>query len=246
MQKIMIFLTAFALLSACREKDEAPAPPALQNVAINFEALFDGQPLTFGGQYFTLASGEEVRFVRMKFLLSGIHFSGTEAVTYPKIPYAYIDVQGGRLSAPLQFSKTNHQFDRFAFDLGVDSAANHADPNQVPAGHPLDPVVNQLHWGWADGYVYLLLEGFQKHPNGDIPVIFHVGIFPDLNSVEVVLPEISELPEQLNFKVHVDKIFSTPRVYSLVENGTFTHSGQDGGVAAFLYDNFSNAFEFVP
>jgi hypothetical protein len=246
MKKIIFVFLVSSVIFGCKNQDDDMPVPDLWDVRLRFDAQFDGQPIAFGGTYYQLASGEEMRFSRFKFLLSGIKFTSEQGDANPRIPYAYIDVQGNELEALLQFPKSNVNFTGFQFDIGVDSAANHADPNLVPAGHPLDPVRNQLHWGWADGYVYLLLEGFKRHPVEDIPVIFHVGIFPDLTTLEFPLSNSGLMPQDLNFVVHVDRIFSTPNIYSIQENGSFTHSQEDGGVAAFLYRNFSHAFELLP
>jgi len=45
------------------------------------------------------------------------------------------------------------------FQVGLEDPANKSDPNQWPAGHPLHPLVNGLHWGWQGGYIFMALEG---------------------------------------------------------------------------------------
>ncbi|MEZ4722186.1 MAG: MbnP family protein [Flavobacteriales bacterium] len=61
------------------------------------------------------------------------------------------------------------------FHVGVDSAANHADPTEWPFSHPLSPKSPSMHWGWAAGYRFVAFEGdyepaveFQFHCLGDI------------------------------------------------------------------------------
>src|SRR5205085_10652876 len=51
------------------------------------------------------------------------------------------------------------QYDRIRFQVGLEPRINHSDPAHYPAGHPLNPEVNGLHWGWQGGYVFMALEG---------------------------------------------------------------------------------------
>src|SRR5439155_7346947 len=51
------------------------------------------------------------------------------------------------------------RYDKLRFNIGLPPAINHKDPTAYPAGHPLNPQVNGLHWGWMGGYVFLALEG---------------------------------------------------------------------------------------
>lgn len=62
------------------------------------------------------------------------------------------------------------------FHIGVYSPANNADPSLYPAEHPLAPQSPSMHWGWASGYRFLVVEGnsginfaqlFQLHALGN-------------------------------------------------------------------------------
>lgn len=62
------------------------------------------------------------------------------------------------------------------FHIGVYSPANNADPSLYPAEHPLAPQSPSMHWGWASGYRFLVIEGnsginfsqmFQLHALGN-------------------------------------------------------------------------------
>lgn len=48
------------------------------------------------------------------------------------------------------------------FTSGFDSATNHGNPQVWPAGHPMNPNLNGLHWGWAGGYIFSAMDGRYK------------------------------------------------------------------------------------
>ncbi len=45
------------------------------------------------------------------------------------------------------------------FHIGVDSAHNHLDPSSWPNDHPLAHKTPSMHWGWANGYRFVAMEG---------------------------------------------------------------------------------------
>ena len=48
------------------------------------------------------------------------------------------------------------------FTMGLDSAVNHGDPSVWAADHPLNPLMNGLHWGWSGGYIFQAMDGRYK------------------------------------------------------------------------------------
>jgi cytochrome c peroxidase len=54
------------------------------------------------------------------------------------------------------------------FLVGLRPAANHSDPAQWPAAHPLNPLLNGLHWDWQGGYIFLALEGRYARVDGSL------------------------------------------------------------------------------
>jgi hypothetical protein len=55
------------------------------------------------------------------------------------------------------------------FGLGVDEAHNHLDPTLYPADHPLALHEPSMHWGWAGGYRFLVVEGKIDNNNDGNP-----------------------------------------------------------------------------
>ncbi|MBK8628416.1 MAG: T9SS type A sorting domain-containing protein [Saprospiraceae bacterium] len=77
-----------------------------------------------------------------------------------------------------------NQLDSITFNIGIDSITNHADPTQYPSDHPLAPKDPDMHWGWAAGYKFVVIEGnngpdllyeYQLHAFGD-NLLTHVAI----------------------------------------------------------------------
>lgn len=74
--------------------------------------------------------------------------------------------------------------------VGVQPAANHADPNRLRPDDPLHPVVNGLHWGWTGGYIFMALEGHWVYDAADPTRTggFSYHLAGDAHRVTVTLP----------------------------------------------------------
>ena len=70
----------------------------------------------------------------------------------------FLEAESGRLAVTLRHVPDG-DYHALQFQLGLPAAVNHGDPGQWPARHPLNPIVNGLHWGWAGGYVFAAIEG---------------------------------------------------------------------------------------
>ncbi len=78
-----------------------------------------------------------------------------------------------------------NKVDSIAFDIGIDTFYNHDDPTLWPASHPLSPKDPDMHWGWAAGYKFVVLEG----KNGpDLFYDFEMHAFGDPLLTRVVVP----------------------------------------------------------
>jgi hypothetical protein len=244
MKTVFTAIVASLLLLGCVKDDDVNSQPPenFQEIALEFSLTFEGAPFEFSPEFYTLYGGERMRFTRIKWLLSGIRLETDEDTVYADVPYAFFHPQGQRLVSTVKFPKSVTSASRIAFEVGVDEAANHGDPNLLPPTHPLHPMVNQLHWGWAEGYVFALLEGFEDTPGGQEPVVYHIGFVENIQSRSFDLTT-NELPKKLSFALAVDKIFDGEIPFLMSERGRFTHSVNDGGLARDLSVNFSNAIK---
>lgn len=119
--------------------------------------------------------GNDFNISRIEYYISKIsiiHDGGT--VT--DVPNHYILANGDQdvISNLGNFNVTN--VEGVSFYIGVDTPNNHADPSKHPTNHPLYPKFPSMHWGWADGYRFVAIEGmggsglnqkFELHGLGD-------------------------------------------------------------------------------
>ena len=105
------------------------------------------------------AKGQTLRLTRFAAIMSGVRLARTEGgAVQLDGQYGFLDAESGRLAVTLR-NVPEGKYVGLEFQLGLPAAVNHGDPGQWAAGHPLNPIVNGLHWGWAGGYVFAAIEG---------------------------------------------------------------------------------------
>lgn len=105
--------------------------------------------------------------------------------------------------------------DSITFKIGIDSITNHADPAQYAANHPLAPKDPDMHWGWAAGYKFIVIEGqngpdmiydFQLHAFGD-HLYTHVSIPAKGKSIaDKLIVELDANYQNTMNQMNLDKI----------------------------------------
>ncbi len=103
--------------------------------------------------------GQHLRITRLSALISGVALLRPDG-SFVRLTgqEGCIDGAEGRWSVELR-NVPRGDYAGIEFRIGVAPELNHADPARWPAGHPLNPIVNRLHWGWQGGFVFLALEG---------------------------------------------------------------------------------------
>jgi cytochrome c peroxidase len=160
--------------------------------------------------------------------------------------FACVSARQGRTSFRLEEVPAG-AYDLIRFHVGVPPEENHADPATFAAGHPLNPIVNGLHWSWQGGYVFLAIEGNWLPRGGASPAApggysWHLATDPLLTIVE--------LPVRLNpaddrgaiLVLNVDRLFSKPHGIALDNDTTSTHSRPGDALAGRLRENLGRAF----
>src|SRR2546427_658227 len=77
------------------------------------------------------------------------------------------------------------------FVVGLGTNLNHADVAKFPAGHPLNPNLNGLHWSWQGGYIFLALEGSwrtERAPISEEPSGYSFHFARDPNRTLITVP----------------------------------------------------------
>ncbi|MBC8041170.1 MAG: cytochrome C peroxidase [Opitutaceae bacterium] len=127
------------------------------------------------------------------------------------------------------------------FLIGVRPEVNHADPGLWAAGHALNPLVNELHWSWQGGYVFLALEGHYRRADGTQGGwSLHLATDPRLMLVE--LPHPLEITGDTTLTLDLDLARVLAGVTLSPEQGDATHSRPGDKLADQLVQNVPGAF----
>lgn len=161
------------------------------SVNIQVQPLFNGDALRLNDVRYRTVAGDLLGFTRLAFLVTQVTLVRADGQVVPLADSdAYIDI-GAKLSSIRLPDVPPGDYQRIRFNVGVEPARNHADPSVFPARHPLNPMVNGLHWDWNGGYVFMALEG-RYELSGQQPgrlggFVFHVANDEQLMAVDLPL-----------------------------------------------------------
>ena len=65
------------------------------------------------------------------------------------------------------------QVEAITFDVGVPEHLNHLDISLYPDHHPLGFHDPSMHWGWASGYMHMVMNGKGDDNNDGVPTAFY-------------------------------------------------------------------------
>lgn len=242
-----LVLAAF-LLNACKDKPVEPNLPAVSDyaeISLVINHVFEGQKLYVDQDSSVInQAGNIINFRTIKYLISNISLTGQDDSVYdfPGV-YGYINPLENRLKVNLD-SVPKKSFKKMAFTIGLDSAINHGNPNFYPAGHPLNPNLNNMHWSWSGGYIFCTLEGdILNTPDGKKLFTYHIAT--DENKIAVEIPFdsftlTSDSEAHINF--NLSEAFKNPHTFDMVKEGLYSHSTNDNGTCNRLRDNLKDAF----
>lgn len=123
---------------------------------------------------------QAVRVTRLAMLVSGVTLRRADGSAVAlEGQFGFLDAESGRLTATFR-SVPAGAYAALEFNVGVPAATNHGDPAKWPAGHPLNPLTDALHWSWQGGYVFLALEGRwqaagKRDPAGERGFLYHLA-----------------------------------------------------------------------
>jgi len=204
-------------------------------VGIELQWRWKQEKLGFGRG--TLKEGWDV--TRADFLMSGLALRRADGTWLETGGWqACFKGADGRAAAFLE-GVPGQEFTGLRFVIGLDQALNEADPNLWPAGHPLHPTVNGLHWGWQGGYIFMALEGHRQLAEGK-PDGFSYHLAGTGNQMTVVL----EQPLDLTRGGTIGLGFDVAKVLEglAADFGSSTHSRPGDERAAALRKRVEQAF----
>lgn len=189
---------------------------------------------------------QTVRVTRLAALVSGVTLLRADggAIALDG-QYGFIDAESGRLAATFR-SVPVGSYVALEFNVGLPAGINHADPAQWPAGHPLHPLVNALHWNWQGGYVFLALEG-RWQPAGrhaaedERGFLYHVATDERLMRVRFRADFAVTGDTTIDLALDVARVLGTEG-FAAGEGSESTHSGAGDALAPQLAFRASRAW----
>ena len=216
------------------------------SISLVFTAKMDGENLDFDKTDYITTAGDTLGFTKMKLLMSNIYFRN-EKMEWNKQEdaYGYIDLVTDKRIVVLKGVPFG-TITGVEFELGLDSAINYGDPNSWGPDHPLNPLVNGLHWSWAGGYQFNSIEGNYMNNGASTGYSFHVAT-PKYQRIFtfVVNGFFHNGDESINFNLNAEQYFKDPNTLSLKTDGDLSHSGSSDALMDKFIANTYNLFEFT-
>jgi len=213
-----------------------------KQVAVEVEHRFRGEAAQLGAE-FELAGDRRATLSRLDYLLSDIALQteGNEDWVQSEDLAAYLSLGEGRTTADLGFVPSA-RFQAIRFRIGVTPSTNASDPNQFPPSHALNPLVNDLHWGWAGGYIFLALEGVAE---GGQAFSYHLA--NDGNAPLVTIPVEFDTARDCTIHLEFDiaKLFGGAEGIEVARDGNSSHSREGDAIAAKLVAALPQAIELA-
>ncbi len=214
-------------------------------LTVQVEPRWREQPLVLAEPTLQNAAGNRLSITRLTTLLSAAKLQREDGTWIGAGDWqACLDLEKKRMSFTLD-GVPAAKYQALRFDVGLDEASDKSDPATRPAGHPLHPDVNSLHWGWKGGYVFFAIEGrWRQKEETDGGFSYHLGGQPCRGTVEV-RTEL-DLRSDLRMALVLDaaRIFDAVHKIDITASDS-THSGADGGLARRMADNVMASFSLL-
>jgi cytochrome c peroxidase len=204
---------------------------------------WSGAPLIFDEAALTNAAGNSLSITRLAYLVSDVTLESADGHDARLAgQFAYLNPAEGHASFTLTNAPPGH-YTNISFRIGLDPDVNHRDPSAYPAGNPLNPNLNHLHWNWQGGYVFLALEGLYRRPDGQLGgYSYHLAT--DAIRMPVSLATDFSIPgDDLALTFDLAKVFNAPQPVRISPEGDAdsTHSAPGDPVAPRLANNIVHA-----
>lgn len=247
------YTLAFALLAVmigCKPNDPSdPTPDPLESgsVALEFQHTFGGNPLTFN-QWHVTPPGDSIQFTRLDYIMSDVFLVTADGDTIsPAEDYEYAFVRGADGNGTWNLGELpGGEYAAIGFTVGLEDRVNTSNPNLWPANHPLNPIVNNMHWGWADGYVFTALEGRYINSSGSEELLLlHIAFQKNRKEILINQDFTIDGNATIELEYEADMLFMDPNEYRPDRDGNFTHSSStDNGLSVLVSANIPNAIEY--
>lgn len=246
--KIFNLIIAFSILtfSACKPEEPVVDPPKNTGVSLTmkFSPKFKGTPVSWAMAYVN-NSADTMSFDKVKYIMSNFVLEKENGeLFYIPDGYAYLSLKDGRDSVVFKNLPTG-TYKSIRFTLGLDSAVNHSDPASRALDHPLSPSLNEMHWGWAGGYIFNIVEGYYKNNGANAAFSYHVALEKNSRTHSFVETYKMDKNSRMVFDINLDKYFDNVITFGIKKDGAYSHSADVDPVMDKFIQNMNGVFEFV-
>jgi cytochrome c peroxidase len=214
------------------------------SLEVDVRPVFNGEPLLLDSLRYQNAAGESLSVTRLSFLLSGFALERADGSWLELTnQIAWMNAARRRSSILLKNIRPE-SYRSIRFHVGLDTNDNHADPARFAADHPLNPNLNDLHWNWQGGYIFLALEGLFRASATNELTGYSYHFARDPNRTRINLTAQLDLAHDALLLLDFDlaALLNAPRPLSFSRDGVSTHSRTNDPVAASLAANLPGAF----
>lgn len=222
-----------------------PLPVAGAELTLKIEPRWQGAPLVVPSAPLVTDEGQTIRVTRLAAVVSGIFLVRRDGGTVRLDgQFGAIDAESGRLDVSLR-GIPDGDYVGLELQIGVPPEINHADPGQWAAGHPLNPLVNNLHWSWQGGYVFFALEGrWTASAAEERGFLYHLGTDARLMTVRFVADFRVQSASVITLAVDLARVFRGHRL-GADDASESTHSGKDDALAPRLAEATERAWFWI-
>jgi len=144
-----------------------------------------------------------------------------------------------------KFTVPAGEYSGVSFAIGVPNEANHSDPTNYPAEHPLSEFRGK-HWTWNSGYRFIMTDGWidsteTKEGIMDAPFLFHCGtdtLYRPLTYTGHSFTIENGQTHTFGFEFDPSRMFYNENETLDMVNDNVTHTGDFFSIALRITDNF--------
>ena len=218
-----------------------PAPAATLQIEI-IPKVF-GENLQPASLRYQTSAGERFSITRISYLVSDFALQRNDG-SWLEISnsVAWLDFEQNRNSIWLEKIPVD-EFRTVRFTVGLNTNLNHTDIAKFPAGHPLNPNLNGLHWSWQGGFIFLALEGLWRNAAGELDGwAYHLARDTNATRITLAAPLVITNETKLELDFDLATLLNAPRALSFGKDGSSTHSRDGDPISAALVVNLAGAF----
>lgn len=230
--------------------DKPPIEPekkADKAITLEFTSNFNGQSVDYNTSTFITSSKDTITPLKFKLIMSNFVLTKMDN-TVVSIPntYGYVSFEENRRTVTLPAIAAG-VYKKLEFKLGLDSLINHGDPSQWGAEHPLNTVINDMHWGWSGGYIFMVHEGNYKKNGTNDAYTYHIATLPFAVDISIdlqnTLNHTQENVGAINVKCDLNHYFDGDNAFSIKTEGGSSHSApEQAGLINKLRANIKGMF----